>query len=85
MMDKNVFKEMLREELQRHLTLSHPVFKLLFDSRNPDLDLLRNVALQGYQLTKHFLYYVEHLFFYCPLPAHKTVLLYNLFEEETGR
>jgi pyrroloquinoline-quinone synthase len=85
MLDRNVFKETLRQELQSHLTLSHPIFKPLFDARNPDLDLLRNVALQGYQLTKHFLYYVEHLFFYCPLPGHKTVLLYNLFEEETGR
>jgi pyrroloquinoline-quinone synthase len=85
MLDRNVFKETLRQELQSHLTLSHPIFEPLFDTRNPDLDLMRKVALQGYQLTKHFLYYVEHLFFHCPLPAHKTVLLYNLFEEETGR
>jgi pyrroloquinoline-quinone synthase len=84
MMDKKVFKEMLREELQRHLTLSHPIFKLLFDSRNPDLDLLRNVALQGYQLTKYFLGYIDHLYFYCPLPKFKTALLYNLWEEQTG-
>jgi pyrroloquinoline-quinone synthase len=84
MLDRNVFKEALRQELQRHLTLSHPIFRHLLDAKNPDLALLRKVTLQGYQLTRHFLDYVEHLFVYCPLPRHKTVLLYNLFEEETG-
>ena len=85
MMDKKVFKEALREELHRHLTLSHPIFKLLFNDLNPDLDLLRKVALQGYQLTKYFLGYIDHLYFHCPLPKYKTALLYNLWEEQTGR
>ncbi|WP_235609048.1 TenA family transcriptional regulator, partial [Frankia casuarinae] len=52
---------------------------------NPQPRFLQQVALQGYQLTKHFLTYVEHLFFYCPLPRHKRRLLHNLYEEETGR
>jgi pyrroloquinoline-quinone synthase len=85
MMDKNVFMEALRQELQRHLTLSHPIFKRLFDERNPDLELLRKVALQGYQLTKYFLGYIDHLYFHCPLPNFRTALLYNLWEEQTGR
>ncbi|NML14023.1 TenA family transcriptional regulator [Azohydromonas caseinilytica] len=85
MQDKRVFKEALRQELQRHLTLSHPIFGKLFDPGQPDIELLRQVALQGYQLTKHFLGYVEHLFFYCPLPHFKRALLCNVYEEETGR
>ncbi len=85
MMDKLVFKEALRAELHRHLTLSHPIFKLLFDEQYADLDLLRKVALQGYQLTKHFLSYIDHLYFYCPHPKYRTALLYNLWEEQTGR
>jgi pyrroloquinoline-quinone synthase len=53
----------------------------------PDIELMRKVAVEGYQITKYFLDYVEHLFFYCPkdLPRHKRRLLFNLFEEETGR
>lgn len=45
------------------------------------------MSLEGYQITKYFLDYVEHLFFYCPkhLKKHKRRLLFNLFEEETGR
>lgn len=57
----------------------------LLDPKKKDIDLLRKVALQGYQLTKHFLDYVEHLFFYCPLPKFKKGLLINVYEEETGR
>lgn len=85
MLDKQVFKEALREELHRHLTLSHPIFKRLFNPHHPDLDLLRKVALQGYQLTKYFLGYIDHLYFHCPLPEYRTGLLYNLWEEQTGR
>lgn len=79
------FKEELRALLNSHLTLSHPIFMDLLDPARKDLDLLRRVTLQGYQLTKHFLDYVEHLFFYCPLPKFKRALLINVYEEETGR
>ena len=79
------FHDRLEQTLHRHLTLAHPIFPRLLDSARPDVDLLRKVALQGYQLTKHFLIYIEHLFFYCPLPKFKRALLTNCYEEETGR
>jgi pyrroloquinoline-quinone synthase len=85
MRDKTAFKSELRQLLHGHLTLSHPIFDALFDPRRPDLALLRKVALQGYQLTRHFLGYVEHLYFHCPLPGFKRALLINVYEEETGR
>lgn len=82
---KTAFKQELRELLHSHLTLSHPIFGRLLDPQRRDLDLLRQVSLQGYQLTRHFLDYVEHLFFHCPLPRFKRALLINVYEEETGR
>lgn len=82
---KAVFKEELRALLNSHLTLAHPIFIDLLAPASKNTDLLRKVALQGYQLTKHFLDYVEHLFFHCPLPEFKRVLLINVYEEETGR
>ena len=78
------FKRSLREVLESHITLDHPIFLELMKS-TPNWRLLRMMTLQGYQLTKHFLTYIEHLFFYCPLPKHKRLLLHNLYEEETGR
>ncbi|MEM7311009.1 MAG: iron-containing redox enzyme family protein [Planctomycetota bacterium] len=69
--------------MERHTTLDHPLFARLIGPP-PDRGLLRATALQGYQLTKAFLGYVEALFFHCPLPKHKRRLLVNLFEEETG-
>ena len=80
-----IFKEQLRSTLHVNLTLGHPIFDELFDPQRPDRMMLKKVALQGYQLTKHFLTYVEHLFFYCPLPKFKRALLINAYEEETGR
>ena len=85
MLAQPVFKELLRDTLQRNLTLGHPIFSELFDAQRPNLPLLRQVALQGYQLTKHFLLYVESLYFYCPLPKFRRALLINVYEEETGR
>lgn len=60
------FRDVLEKSLHRHLTLSHPIFEELLAPGARDIELLRKVALQGYQLTKHFLTYVEYLFFYCP-------------------
>lgn len=85
MFETNAFKEELRRVLHSHLTLAHPIFIDLLHPERRDLDLLHQVTLQGYQLTKHFLDYVEHLFFYCPLPRFKRALLINVYEEETGR
>ncbi|NSX13752.1 GNAT family N-acetyltransferase [Cupriavidus taiwanensis] len=85
MIKRENFKEELRHVLHRNLTLGHPIFEELFDPMKPNLHLLRATALQGYQLTKNFLSYVEHLFFHCPLPKFKRALLINMYEEETGR
>jgi len=79
------FREQLEETLHQKLTLSHPLFSMLLDEKRADKELLKRVALQGYQLTKNFLTYIENLFFYCPMEKHKRRLLFNMFEEETGR
>lgn len=85
LIEKNEFKKVMRAKLEEHLTLSSPMFKHLLNEEQPNRDLLQFTALQGYQLTKHFLEYIENIFFHCPLEKHKRVLLYNLFEEETGQ
>jgi pyrroloquinoline-quinone synthase len=82
---KAAFKDQLRSLLNSHLTMTHPIFDRLMNPHDKDIVLLRQVALQGYQLTRHFLGYIEHLHFHCPLPAFKRGLLINLYEEETGR
>lgn len=82
---RDEFRDQLEWTLHSHLTISHPVFSLLLDEDNPRLPFLRQVALQGYQLTKHFLEYIENLFFHCPIPRHRRRLLHNMYEEETGR
>ncbi|MBQ1017623.1 iron-containing redox enzyme family protein [Micromonospora sp. D93] len=79
------FRTELESVLHNKLTLSHPIFDILFDPAQPDIETLRKVALQGYQLTKHFLEYIETLFFYCPPGRNKRRLLHNMYEEETGR
>lgn len=85
LLEKPEFRKKLEVTLHERLTISHPIFKLLLDKQNANLEFLQKTALQGYQLTKHFLEYVENLFFYCPLPRHKRRLLHNMYEEETGR
>ena len=86
MSDSNaLFKQELRKLLESHLTLAHPIFLELLDPKRKNIELLRKVTLQGYQLTKHFLDYVEHLYFHCPSPKFKRALLINVYEEETGR
>lgn len=85
MKSKIAFRQELEATLHSHLTLSHPIFGKLLESPDAGHDLLKKITLQGYQLTKHFLFYVEHLFFYCPEPKFKRALLINVYEEETGR
>src|SRR5262249_25869080 len=63
--------------------LAHPIFGELFVPQ-PNRPLLQMITLEGYQITKYFLKYIEHLYFRCPMPKHKRRLLINLFEEETG-
>ncbi|GAB2582081.1 iron-containing redox enzyme family protein [Dyella jejuensis] len=87
MLEKSAFRAKLEETLHHHISKKHPLFPILMNGEKPDIELLRKVAIEGYQITKYFLDYIEHLFFYCPkdLPRHKRRLLFNLFEEETGR
>ncbi|MDQ3206428.1 MAG: iron-containing redox enzyme family protein [Pseudomonadota bacterium] len=83
-MPKEEFKEELRTQLESRITLTHPLVKKLV-SGEPNWDLLRYTTLQGYQLTRHFLEYIETLYHHCPRGDHKRRLLLNMFEEETGR
>ena len=84
-LNKKEFRAAMRRTLNNNLTVGHPIFRYLLDERSPNEALLKYTALQGYQLTKHFLSYIENLFFYCPLDKHKTSLLHNMYEEETGK
>lgn len=83
-LSKDEFQTKLEEVLNIHVTLDHPIFEE-FLRPEPNWLLLRMMTLQAYQITKHFLEYVENLYFYCPNPIHKRRLLINLYEEETGR
>ena len=80
---KQHFMKRLRPVLDEHLTLGHPVFAELFRPQ-PNPPLLRTMTLEGYQITRYFLRYIENLHFRCPIARHKRRLLINLFEEETG-
>lgn len=59
---RDEFRDELEKILHRKITLSHPLFYLLLDDKRSDKELLKKVTLQGYQLTKHFLTYIENLF-----------------------
>lgn len=83
-MDRDTFARALRETLEEQLTLDHPIFRELFAPER-NWDLLKVITLEGYQITRYFLEYIENLYVRCPLPVHKRRLLFNLFEEETGR
>ncbi len=84
MLSREDFRDELYLVLEEGTSVSHPlVAELVRPEAN--WDLLQALTLQGYQLTKNFLTYIENLFFYCPLPKHKRALLVNMYEEETGR
>ncbi|HEV2374594.1 MAG TPA: iron-containing redox enzyme family protein [Streptosporangiaceae bacterium] len=84
MLSRDDFRDQLYEVLYKNTSIDHRlVTELLKPAKN--LPLLQALTLQGYQLTKNFLTYIEYLFFYCPLPKHKRALLVNMYEEETGR
>lgn len=84
MLSTDEFKRKLRDELESRITLTHPIVKKIL-AGTPQWDLLRRITLQGYQLTKHFLEYIETLYHHCPRGVHKKRLLLNMYEEETGR
>jgi len=82
---QKAFRDELERVLHSHIDAEpHPVVAELFSDRT-NRDLLKHVSLEAYQITKHFVDYIEHLYFYCPLEKYKTPLLINLFEESTGK
>lgn len=84
MLSNNEFRTRCYELIDQHTSVTHPLVAELMKPQ-ANWDLLQALTLQGYQLTKNFLTYIEHLFFYCPLPKHKKALMVNMYEEETGR
>jgi pyrroloquinoline-quinone synthase len=84
MLSGNDFKDELYRILEENTSVDHPLVSELVKPQE-NWELLQALTLQGYQLTKNFLTYIEHLFFYCPLPKHKKALLVNMYEEETGQ
>ena len=84
MLNREEFRDELYRVLDEGTSISHPLVAELVQPK-PNWDLLQALTLQGYQLTKNFLTYIENLFFYCPMPKHKRALLVNMYEEETGR
>ena len=82
-MDRAGFSLRLRTELEAQLTLGHPIFAELFSSER-NWTLLKLLTLEGYQITRYFLDYIEHLHRRCPIPRHKRRLHLNLLEEQTG-
>jgi len=75
-MEKEAFKIELRRELETRITLTHPIVRRIVADK-PDWELLRYMTLQGYQLTKHFLEYIETLYHHCPRNVHKRRLLHR--------
>lgn len=84
MLSRTEFRDRLYQVLDENTSVAHPLVTELVKPQ-ANWDLLQALTLQGYQLTKNFLTYIEYLFFHCPLPKHKKALLVNMYEEETGR
>ena len=78
------FRNELEDALNSHQTIDHPV---LLELSKPvrNIQLIHLIALQGYQLTKNFAWYVGGLYHHCPLGYYRKRLAVNLFEEETGK
>lgn len=84
LLTKSDFIRKLRAVLNSHITMEHPVVAELFHSGKNE-KLLKMLTLQGYQLTKHFLKYIDDLYYHCPSPKYRRKLLFNLWEEQTGK
>lgn len=82
--EKKAFRDELKKTLHKHIDgAPHPAIVEIFqDKANPDL--LAHLSIEAYQITQHFIDYIEHLHFYCPVPSFKRPLLINLYEETTG-
>ena len=85
MLNRQAFKQVLREELNSRLSFNHPIIQEIAKPyKNMPLMLL--MATQGYQLTKVFARYIGGLYFNCPpVPRYSARLAINLYEEETGK
>lgn len=77
------FRKELEDALFSHRTIAHPILKQLSQPAD-QRELMRYMALQGYQLTKHFARYVGGLYHNCPVGYYRKRLAINLYEEETG-
>lgn len=78
------YRKQLEEALHSHSTIDHPLLSELAAPVRND-KLIRLIALQGYQLTKNFAWYVGALYRHCPLAYYRKRLAINLYEEETGK
>lgn len=83
MKSKEAFAKELKEVLISRISQEHPLIEELFS--NGDIEMLREMVLQGYQLTRHFAIYVGGIYYRCPVAKHRKRFAFNLFEEETGR
>ena len=78
------FRRELEDALFGHRTISHPLVQELAKPVK-NLRLMKFIALQGYQLTKHFARYVGGLYQNCEIGYYRKRLAVNLYEEETGK
>jgi pyrroloquinoline-quinone synthase len=83
MQSKKEFLQTLKETLYSRLQQDHPIIEEIFRTR--DKGLLREMVLQGYQLTRVFAIYVGGIYYRCPLAKHRKKFALNVYEEETGR
>lgn len=85
MLNRQEFKQRLRDELNSRLSFDHPIInEISKPAKNMPLMLL--MATQGYQLTKVFARYIGGLYFNCPpVPRYSARLAINIYEEETGK
>ena len=78
------FRKELDAMLHSHIDGDpHPCIMALFEEE-PNPELLAHISIEAYQITQHFIDYIEHLYFHCPIQRHKLPLLTNLYEETTG-
>lgn len=83
MKTKEAFYLELEQTLHERISKDHPLIQELFKTR--DINLLRLMVRQGYQLTKVFAIYVGGLYYRCPIAKHRKRFALNVYEEETGR
>ena len=82
--EQKAFRDSLDKMLHSHIDRDpHPAILALFEEK-PNPELLAHISIEAYQITQHFIDYIEHLHFYCPVPRYKLPLLVNLYEESTG-